>query len=496
VTSTWGDGDPPDNAIAFWNFLNAESAPRLEHLQYSVLALGDSSYADFCGAGKKFDTRLEQLGAKRIQPRVDCDKDYEPAAKGWVDSIWSALRASGAGGTPSSPSSNGHAVLAPALAEPKAPAKPGFHREHPFPARLATNRPLTTGAKETRHFEISLEGSEVHYEVGDALGVAATNCPDLVARIIARLGCDGEEEVRPAGGASTSLRSALHRDCEIHRLTSSLIQAAAERSADQRLKTLVEPGGQTRLTEYCHGRDVLDLLQDFPTAKFSAADLIANLRRLSPRLYSIASALKAHPKQVHLTVAIVRWESHGRPRKGLCSTFLAERSNDETPVPVFIQPSPHFRLPANSDLPVIMVGPGTGIAPFRAFLEERIATGARGRNWLFFGHQHEATDFFYRDELTAARERGALTRLDTAFSRDQPEKIYVQHRMIEQARELWSWLQDGAHFYVCGDASRMAKDVDAALHQVAREAGGLSTEKAAEYVQELKTQKRYQRDVY
>ncbi len=442
VTSTYGDGEMPDNAQPFWDFIKNGSAPRFEHIEFSVLALGDKNYVQFCEAGKKFDLRLEELGAKRILPRVECDVEYEELSKQWFDS----LVANWGGSTTGSPT--------PSEAEA---AEPAYDKSRPFPAVLKTNRVLNEAgsAKETRHVEILLEGSGLEYEAGDALGVLPTNCPEFVSDILAAAGLDGEEKIKVPGEAEMPLRLAL-----------------------------------------CTKFDLKPFLTAFPPRGVAAGELAAPLRKLQPRLYSISSSPKAHPGEVHLTVAIVRYELNGRGCKGVCSTFLADRVGPETRVPVFVHKSPHFKLPADESKPVIMVGPGTGIAPFRAFLEERRAVGATGKNWLFFGDQRAASDFLYREELEAMRSRGCLTRLDLAFSRDQAEKIYVQHRLLEHAEELWAWLQEGAYFYVCGDANRMAKDVDAALHEVAERAGGLDREAAVAFIGKLKTEKRYLRDVY
>ena len=502
ITSTWGDGDPPDNATNFWSHISADTAPKLDNLSYSILALGDKNYSEFCGAGKKFDERLEKLGAKRIHPRVDCDLDYDAPAKGWMDGVWPALLTTAQGSEPviSKPviSPNGSTPGADSLNADSLIALPGFSRTNPFPARLITNRRLNTAgsAKDTRHFEISLEGSGLIYEAGDALGVMPQNCPALVDEIINALGCDGEEAVAEPSGKETSLRSALLRCYQITKPGSSFLQSVAEKASDAELKSLLEPARKTDLDTYLFGREVIDLLLRCLTAKFAPKEFVALLPKLQPRLYSISSSPKAHPGEVHLTVAAVRYESHGRVRKGICSTFLADRADAETPVPVFVQVSHGFRLPADDDKPVIMIGPGTGIAPFRAFLEERRATAAKGRNWLFFGDQQKKCDFLYQEQLEAMLAEGCLTRLDTAFSRDQSEKIYVQTRMIEHGAELWRWLEDGAHLYVCGDAKRMAKDVDAALHDIIQQAGGRSADDAKSYVAKLKSDKRYQRDVY
>ena len=535
VTSTWGDGDPPDNAAGFWQHLNSDAAPQVDHLSYSVLALGDKTYSDFCGAGKKFDERLEQLGARRIHPRAECDVDYEATAKTWTEGVWAALAATrnnhrqaslplipslspkqrenvGLAGdetagvklpaTARSPSplpeaeDQGEGKCSPAPSQ----APPGsYNRNHPFSARVISNRTLNAAgsAKETRHIELSLEGSGLTYEVGDALGVLPANCPALVNDILQALGCDGEEAVPDALERETSLRQALLTRYQITQPSIDFLNALAGRSGNAELKSLLHPARKIERDQFLSGREVVDFLLSFPAARFEPAEFVALLRKLQPRLYSIASSPKAHPGEVHLTVAVVRYESHGRQRKGVCSTFLADRVEpNATPLPVFVQESHGFRLPADGDRPIIMIGPGTGIAPFRAFLEERRALGAKGRNWLFFGDQCRAHDFLYRDELEAMHADGTLTRLDTAFSRDQAEKIYVQHRMLERARELWEWLEEGAHVYVCGDASRMAKDVDAALHEIVQRAGGKDGAHAADYVRQLKTEKRYQRDVY
>jgi sulfite reductase (NADPH) flavoprotein alpha-component len=380
---------------------------------------------------------------------------------------------------------------------PEPGRKPSLHnRKNPFPARLLTNRKLNGpgSAKETRHFEISLADSGLIYEAGDALGVYPQNCPALVEQVIRALRATGREEVPAAGEELVPLRQALLESWALNKISQALLESTAQQAGADSLKQLLEDPEQRK--QYLLGRDVLDLLEEFPTARFEPAEFVRLLSPLAARLYSISSSPSAHPDEAHLTVAVVRYESYRRARKGAASTFLAERVDEATPVPIFVQTSHGFRLPATADTPIIMVGPGTGIAPFRAFLEERECTGANGRNWLFFGDQRAETDFLYREELQAMRQRGTLTRLDTAFSRDQAAKIYVQHRMLEQAGELWRWIQNGAHFYVCGDAQRMAKDVDAALHQVIAQAGDRTADQAREYVREMKEQKRYQRDVY
>jgi sulfite reductase (NADPH) flavoprotein alpha-component len=450
-----------------------------------VLGLGDTNYEHFCAAGKKFDARLEQVGAKRIHPLAECDLDYETKATEWIDKVLSVFAPAGRGPSGGQPAQ---------FSDSEATA-PGWSRMNPFPGRLITNRTLNAhgSQKETRHFEISLEGSGLSYEPGDALGVWPRNCPDQVAEILSALGSDGEEAVTTARG-EMPLRQALSVFYDISRPSPELLKHFA--AGNSSLSALLAPERKGDLQKWLAGRGIIDLLSENPAVKCPAAEFAALLKPLAPRLYSISSSPNAHAGHVHLTVNIVRYHSFNRARKGVASTFLADRVGPDTPVPVFIQNSAHFRLPANGDVPVIMVGPGTGVAPFRSFLHERRTAGATGKNWLFFGEQRAAVDFYYREELEQMFSGGHLTKLFTAFSRDQTEKIYVQHRMLEHAAELWSWLEAGAHFYVCGDATRMAKDVDDALHRIIEIAGGKSADAAKTYVAKLKTDRRYQRDVY
>ncbi len=486
ISSTWGDGEPPDNAVNFWSWLNSDAAPRLENLHFAVLGLGDKNYSDFCGASKKFDERLAALGAQRLVPRGECDVDYEAAANEWINRCWEKLAA----GSPpvAMPPVNGHAQ--------PVEEKKRFDKKNPFPARLLRNVLLNKpgSSKEVRHYEISLEGSGLSYEVGDALGVVPANCASLVDDLLAALHCGGEENVK-VEETTMPLRTAMLRHFDITRPSKELLAFAAKINADAEFVPLLTTDRAADLKQWLRGRDVLDILRCLHRP-VSAEELTPLLRKLAPRLYSIASSPKAHPGEVHLTVSAVRYECFGRNRKGVASTFLADRAADPDHVKVFVQPSHGFKPPANGDTPMIMVGPGTGIAPFRGFLEERHATGAKGKHWLLFGDQKRDVDFLYEEQLTHWHKNGFLTRLDLAFSRDQAEKIYVQNRMMENAAELWSWLEAGAHFYVCGDASRMAKDVDAALHQIVENAGGKTTDDAKAYVAKLKSDKRYQRDVY
>jgi len=370
-----------------------------------------------------------------------------------------------------------------------------YSRKNPFPARLTRARSLTGAGsgKETLHFEVSLAGSGLAYEVGDSLGVFPSNDRAEVDAVLAASGLNGDEAVESAG---TNLREVLTRQVTLREPSRQLLAAILEKAPDAaELSELIDPEAKSVMDDWIDGREVVDILLAYPQAKFTAEELVKVLRKLQPRLYSIASSPKAFPEDIHLTVAVVRYELHGRSRQGVCSTFLADRVKDAT-MPVFIHSAKHFRQPEDPSVPVIMVGPGTGIAPFRAFLQEREVTAAPGKTWLFFGDRNRATDFLYEEEINAWRDKGVLHRLDTAFSRDQAEKVYVQHRMMENAAELWRWIEAGGYFYVCGDASRMAKDVDDALHRIVETAGGKSKEEAAAYVEDLKKSKRYRKDVY
>jgi sulfite reductase (NADPH) flavoprotein alpha-component len=502
ISSTWGDGDPPDNALNFWNWIKGDSAPRLENLSFAVLGLGDKNYSDFCGASKKFDDRLVALGARRFAPRGECDVDYEGPAKSWIDGLWDKL----SGGQASRLSQtlpfapNGHSanVSNGEIQKMETGATPvlRYGKSNPFPAKLLKNVLLNKpgSGKEVRHYEIALNGSGLTYEAGDALGVVPVNCPELVDDVIEALKVRPDEKVK-FGDNILSLREALTHHFDISKPSHELLAAVAKAAPQSELAALLAPEKRDDLKKWLWGRHVIDLLELLP-APTPVTEFIPLLKKLAPRLYSISSSPKAHPGEVHLTVGAVRYESHGLMRKGVASTFLADRVGDAEFVKVFVQPSHGFKPPANGDTAMIMVGPGTGIAPFRAFLEERQATGAKGKNWLFFGDQKRDADFLYDELLKGWQKSGFLTRLDLAFSRDQAGKVYVQDRMMQNAAELWAWLEAGAHFYVCGDASRMAKDVDAALHKIVETVGGKSADEAKAYVAKLKSDKRYQRDVY
>ncbi|MEO7413529.1 MAG: sulfite reductase subunit alpha [Opitutaceae bacterium] len=478
IVSTYGEGEPPDSAKALHSALGADAGPSLANLRFSVCALGDTNYTQFCQCGKDFDARFDKLGASRVMPRTDCNLDYEEPFAKWLDASLSAFGA------------NQALPVAPTPAAPSAQRDEDsavYSKRNPFPALLLTSRNLNApgSGKQVHHIEFSLEGSGLVYEAGDALGVFAQNCPEHVNDVLHALSCDGEEAVPAPDGTTTSLRRALTEIYDLGKPPAELVALYGSSSQGS--------GGGTAVALH----HVVDVVLASPGVKLPPVEFVRALKKLQPRLYSISSSPKAHIGQVHLTVGAVRYEKDGRARKGVCSTFLADRVQaDATRVGVFVHSNNAFRPPTNGDTPMIMVGPGTGVAPFRAFLHERLAAGAKGKNWLLFGDQRAATDFLYRDELEALQKSGALTRLDTAFSRDQAEKIYVQHRMLEAAAELYAWLEAGAHFYVCGDASRMAKDVDAALHQAVERAGGKTPGQAADYVQALRTAKRYARDVY
>ena len=487
VISTQGDGDPPDDARALVEFLDGKRAPKLPGLRYTVLGLGDSSYPQFCAIGQRIDARLEALGAQRWVARADADLDIDTVATPWVAQVLAegkeALKVRSAPLATVTP-------LRPHLA-----ASVAWTRERPFVAELLTNQRITSrgSEKDIRHLELSLEGAGLDYEPGDALGVVIENPPALVEAIVAELGLDADVPVT-VGADTLPLRDWLGKRREITRLSRPFVATHAAHAGSEALNRLLAPDQREALTSLMADAQIIDLLHDHPGA-WTAEALVEALRPLQPRLYSIASSRKAVGDEAHLTVAHVEYRRGDATRWGAASHFLAARE-EGAQVQVYIEHNERFRLPADGAKDIIMIGPGTGVAPFRAFVQEREAVAATGRNWLFFGNPHAREDFLYQVEWQDALKRGALHRLDLAFSRDQASKVYVQHRLREQARELYAWLANGAHLYVCGDATRMAKDVHAALLDIIAVQGGKSAEDANDYLNALQAQGRYARDVY
>ena len=485
VMSTHGDGDPPDDARGFIEYLTGKRAPRLEQLQYSVLALGDSSYPRFCETGRQIDERLAVLGARRLLSRVDCDLDYERLTVPWLEQVVGGAR---------------EALGAPAVATVtrlrSVPAAPDYSREQPYAAPVLANQRITgrDASKDVRHVELSLEGSGLTYEPGDALGVWHENPPLVVDQVLAATGLDGAEPVA-VDGQTKVLREWLATHRELTRLTRPFLAQHAERAGEPALASVLEPANGVELRRVLKDMQLADLLRRHP-ARWDATALVQALRPLAPRLYSIASSREAVGEEAHLTVAVIDYERDGERRVGAASGHLAALTGDEATARVFIEANDRFRLPDDPARDIIMIGPGTGVAPYRAFLQHREAQGARGRNWLLFGARHFASEFLYQLEWQEAQRKGLLHRLDLAFSRDNTPRAYVQDRMREQGRELFAWLEGGAYVYVCGDAEHMAPDVNAALTDVAAEHGGLGREAAEAWVRELADDRRYLRDVY
>ncbi len=486
VISTQGDGDPPDDARGFFEFVMGKRAPALPQLRFSVLGLGDSSYSKFCEIGRVLDTRFAELGATRLFARADCDVDFEPTAEPWIGQALERARtelgaqSSGATVTPL------RSVVVP----------PTFSRENPYPSLVLKNQRITgRGAlKDVRHLELSLEGSGLRYEPGDALGVVPRNPPELVAAILSELRLEGATQVT-RDGRTLSLEKWLTEGLEITRLSRPFLASHAERSGKAELQGLLAPEGGEALRALLASHQVIDLLRAHP-AKWTPEELVGALRRLTPRLYSIASSQKRVGEEVHLTLGLVEYEAFGSRHVGAASNYLATRAAEQDTVEVFIEANDRFRLPKDPSRDIIMIGPGTGVAPFRAFVQERAEIGASGRNWLFFGEQHFRTQFLYQVEWQEAVKKGTLHRIDLAFSRDQGQKVYVQNRLREKGREVYAWLEGGAHLYVCGDAQRMAPDVHAALIDIFATHGGKSQEDARAHLETLREQQRYLRDVY
>lgn len=487
IVSTHGEGDPPDNALSFHEYVHGRRAPKLDHLSFSVLSLGDSSYEFFCQTGKEFDERFKELGGTRLFDRVDCDLDYDEPFSEWLQGVASSL-------------SEGEAVSIPQeSAGVNNQAVSEYSRTNPFYAEVLENINLNGRGsnKETRHLELSLEGSGLVYEPGDSLGIYPTNDPALVDELIQTCGWNAEEAVTVhKNGDTLPLKEALTSHFEITVLTKPLLHKIAELTKSESLHALLEEGNEEKLKEYIAGRDLVDAARDFGPFEGTAADFTSILRKIPARLYSIASSLKANDEEVHLTIGAVRYDAHGRERQGVCSILCAERLQPGDTLPVYIQHNQNFKLPQDPDAPIIMVGPGTGIAPFRSFMQEREEMGANGKSWLFFGDQHFVTDFLYQTEWQKWLKDGVLTKMDVAFSRDTEEKVYVQHQMKKQSKELFEWLEQGAYVYICGDEKHMAHDVHNTLLSIIQEEGAMSKEKAESYLANLQQQKRYQRDVY
>lgn len=504
LASTYGEGDAPDGVQPFYEQLCLEHFPRMERLSYCVFALGDSHYEHFCKFGKDLDAKLAALGGNQILPRVDCNVDIDEPFVQWKDAVLARLSdldySKRKGHTQLSKAESESAGVAgdktesPSTAE----ADKSYTRDNPLLAQLVDKRTLThpTSTKVTLHLAFSTAGTGLTYQAGDAFGVIPKNDVNLVAEILQLLRFNGNELVPNGKTGTTTLHDALATQLQITRLTRKTVQEYAKRGECSKLLELLAPDRKPELDRFIYDRGLIDLLIECPSVIDDPADLVGMLPRLTPRLYSISSSPAAHPGQVHATVAVVRYNSHNRERGGVCSTLFADRTAVSECLPIYIQPNKKFKLPSDPDASIIMIGPGTGIAPFRGFLHERRALGHNGRNWLFFGARNSSTDFLYRDELEAMHADGHLGRFDTAFSRDQEKKVYVQDRLMENSREVWSWLQTGASIYVCGDAKQMAKDVHLALCSIAEKEGAMRSEQAQEYVASLNEQHRYHRDVY
>jgi sulfite reductase (NADPH) flavoprotein alpha-component len=492
LVSTYGEGEAPDGVRPFYEHLCLERFPRYENLSYAVFALGDRHYESFCKFGKDLDAKLASLGANWICNRVECDVDVDAPFEQWKTELMPRLREIAAGSKAKA------LVPSSVIAEVKPGAAATVTRDNPALAPLVDKKDLThsESSKTTLHLAFSIKDTGIIYEAGDACGVLPQNDLNLVAEILQTLKFNGNEQVLCGKTGTTTLHDALTHHLQITRLNRRIVKEFATIGNCTALLDLLAPEQQAHLDKYVYDRGLIDLLIEYPGVVQDPAELVAMLPKLTPRLYSISSSPAAHAGEIHTTVAVVRYNSHNRERGGVCSTLFADRASVSDRLPIYIQPNKKFRLPRESNAPMIMIGPGTGVAPFRGFLHERRALGAKGRNWLFFGGRSATDDYLYREELEAMREDGHLTRLDTAFSRDQEHKIYVQNRMMEQAPLFWGWLQDGASVYVCGDASRMAKDVHATLLAIVEKQGGMSIEAAEEYVHTLKEDHRYHRDVY
>ncbi|HGS6002248.1 MULTISPECIES: NADPH-dependent assimilatory sulfite reductase flavoprotein subunit [Klebsiella] len=485
VTSTQGEGEPPEEAVALHKFLFSKKAPKLDGTAFAVFGLGDTSYEFFCQSGKDFDSKLAELGAERLLDRVDADVEYQAAAAEWRARVVEVLKARAPVAAP--------AQLAASGAVNDIHTSP-YTKEAPLTATLSVNQKITgrDSEKDVRHIEIDLGDSGLRYQPGDALGVWYQNDPQLVKELVEQLWLKGDEPVT-VEGKTLPLAEALQWHFELTVNTAAIVENYATLTRSESLLPLV--GDKAQLQQYAAATPIVDMVR-FSPAQLDAEALIGLLRPLTPRLYSIASSQAEVESEVHVTVGVVRYDIEGHARAGGASSFLADRVEEDGEVRVFIEHNDNFRLPANPETPVIMIGPGTGIAPFRAFMQQRAADGAPGKNWLFFGNPHFTEDFLYQVEWQSYVKEGLLTRIDLAWSRDQQQKIYVQDKLREQGAELWRWINDGAHIYVCGDANRMAKDVEQTLLEVIAEYGAMDAEAADEFLSELRVERRYQRDVY
>ena len=485
VTSTQGEGESPEEAVALHKFLFSKKAPKLEGTAFAVFGLGDTSYEFFCQSGKDFDSRLAELGAERLLDRVDADVEYQPAAAEWRARVVEVLKSRAPVAAPAQGATSG--AVNDIHSSP-------YTKEAPLTATLAVNQKITgrDSEKDVRHIEIDLADSGLRYQPGDALGVWYQNDPALVKELVELLWLKGDEPVT-VDGKTLPLAEALEWHFELTVNTANIVENYATLTRSETLLPLV--GDKAQPQHYAATTPIVDMVR-FSPAQLDADALIGLLRPLTPRLYSIASSQAEVESEVHITVGAVRYDIEGRARAGGASSFLADRVEEDGEVRVFIEHNDNFRLPANPQTPVIMIGPGTGIAPFRAFMQQRAAEGAEGKNWLFFGNPHFTEDFLYQVEWQSYVKEGVLSRIDLAWSRDQQQKVYVQDKLREQGAELWRWINDGAHIYVCGDANRMAKDVEQTLLEVIAEFGAMDAEAADEFLSELRVERRYQRDVY
>ncbi len=487
VASTQGEGEPAEEAVALHKFLFSKKAPKLPETAFAVFGLGDTSYEHFCQAGKDFDSKLAELGAERLLDRVDADVEYQESAQQWRQQVVAALQAR-------VPAQSTAAVVATQSGAVDEITSSPYSKTAPLTAQLSVQQKVTgrNSEKDVRHIEIDLGDSGLCYQPGDALGVWFDNDPTLVEELLALLWLKGDELVS-IDGQNMPLQQALVSHLELTQNTTVIVDKYAALSRDETLIALL--ADKPALQQYAKNTPIVDMVRQAPS-DLNADQLVALLRPLTPRLYSIASSQAETETEVHITVGVVRYEIGGRPRTGGASGYLADRLAVDGDIRIFIEHNDNFRLPANPETPVIMIGPGTGIAPFRAFMQQREAIGATGKNWLLFGNPHFTEDFLYQVEWQRYIKDGLLTRIDLAWSRDQAHKIYVQDKLREQGAELWRWIQEGAHIYVCGDANRMAKDVEQVLLDVVAEHGAMDTEQADEYLSELRLARRYQRDVY